>query len=192
MAKLKVRPFKCVKCDRTFSMAAHLARHRNTMHAAKKKKTAKKRRAKHAVRKMRRRVGGPAKRVRQVAAGGAAPLLRQMHAYRNTLLAERAHVASQIDAIDQALAAVGAATRAPVGRPARGRGGAGPRRGSLKFYIDRVLRSFGGAMAVKDVTVAVRKAGFRSKNKTLAKSVGIAMSQMPNVAKVSRGTFRLK
>ena len=35
--------FKCSKCDRTFSMAAHLARHKNTIHAAKtRKKSAKK------------------------------------------------------------------------------------------------------------------------------------------------------
>ena len=35
--------FKCSKCDRSFSMAAHLGRHISTIHAAKtSKKTGKK------------------------------------------------------------------------------------------------------------------------------------------------------
>jgi len=174
-------------------MAAHLARHQNTLHATKaRKRAAKKKRARRGVRKMIRRVGGRAKRARQVAAGGTAPLLRQMQAYRDNLVAERAQVASQIDAIEQALTAMGAARRAPAGRPAPGRRGVGVRRGSLKYYVERVLRAGAGPMAVKDVTAGVRKAGFKSKNKTLAKSVGIAMSQMPKVAKLSRGVFRLK
>jgi uncharacterized C2H2 Zn-finger protein len=190
MAKVAVRKFKCPKCDRTFSMAAHLGRHLNTMHAMKKrKKTAKKKHAKRAARKMVRRA---ARRVRPAAGGAEAPLLRQMQVYRDNLVAEHTRVASRIDALDRALAALGAATRPPAGRPARGPRGVGVRRGSLKYYVDRVLRSSGSAMAVKDVTTAVRKAGYKSKNKTLAKSVGIAMTQMPNVAKVSRGVFRLK
>ncbi len=45
-------------------------------------------------------------------------------------------------------------------------------------------------MTVKDVTTAVRKAGYKSKNKTLDKSVGVALSEMPGVKKVGRGTFR--
>ena len=39
MAKKK---FKCPKCDRSFSMAAHLARHTTTMHATKRKTKTKK------------------------------------------------------------------------------------------------------------------------------------------------------
>jgi hypothetical protein len=115
-----------------------------------------------------------------------------MQVYRSGLVAKHTQVAAQIEAIDRALAALGAAARTPAARPTRGRGGAGLRRGSLKYYVERVLRARGGAMAVKDVAAAVRKAGFKSKNKTLGKSVGIAMTQMPNVRKVSRGVFRLK
>jgi len=33
--------FKCARCKRTFSMAAHLARHRAAMHGAKSKSKAK-------------------------------------------------------------------------------------------------------------------------------------------------------
>ncbi len=34
--------YKCSKCDRSFKMAAHLARHTSSAHGAKKKKVAKK------------------------------------------------------------------------------------------------------------------------------------------------------
>ena len=37
----KRRRFKCAKCDRKFSMAAHLARHMSTIHASKKIKATK-------------------------------------------------------------------------------------------------------------------------------------------------------
>lgn len=47
MAKAVKGKYKCPKCDRTFSMAAHLARHMNSVHASKaKKKAAKKKAAK--------------------------------------------------------------------------------------------------------------------------------------------------
>jgi uncharacterized C2H2 Zn-finger protein len=189
MPKATVRKFKCSRCDRTFSMAAHLARHQNTMHATKARK---KKRAKRAVRKMVRRVGARAKRTRRVAAGGPPPLLRQMHTYRDSLVAEQSRVTEQINAIDRALAALGTPARAPAVKPGPRRRAGRVRRGSLKYYVERVLHAGSGPMAVKDVTIGVRKAGFKSKNKTLAKSVGIAMSQMRNVAKVSRGVFRLK
>jgi hypothetical protein len=189
MAKSRLGRFKCKRCNRTFSMAAHLARHNNTVHAAKgRKKTAKKRIGR---RRTVRGAPGRARRARPAARTGQTPLLQQMHAYRGELVAEHAQVASQIEAIDRALAALGAAPgRAPARRGPRRRGS--HRSGSLKSYVERVLGSHGVPMAVKDVTSAVRKAGFKSKNKTLAKSVGIAMAQMPNVAKVSRGMFRLK
>lgn len=46
-------------------------------------------------------------------------------------------------------------------------------------------------MAVKDVTEGVMKSGFKTKNKTLAKSVGIALTQMPMISKLGRGMFEL-
>ena len=49
----KKRKFKCSKCDRRFSMAAHLARHMNTTHASKKVKATKKKRAAVATRSKR-------------------------------------------------------------------------------------------------------------------------------------------
>lgn len=193
MPKAKVRKFKCSKCDRRFSMAAHLARHQNTVHSAKpRKKVAKRKLAKRIVRKMARRPRRVVKRARRAPRSEATPLLLQMQAYRSDLLAQRAQVVSKIDAIDKALAAMGTTARAPARKPTRGRRGGTTRPGSLKSHIQRVLQGRGGAMAVKDVTAGVLRAGFKTKNKTLAKSVGIALGQMPTVRKVSRGTFRLK
>jgi hypothetical protein len=204
MPKAKVRKFKCSKCDRTFTMAAHLARHQNTVHGAKpKKKTARKKlrrrpAAKRPARKLARRA---AKRPARKPAGRAAqraprrqkaPLLLQMQKYRSDLLQQRAHVESQIDAIDKALAAMGSTVRAPARGHRGGRRGGRTRAGSLKSHIEHVLRTGGRAMAVKDITTGVLKAGFKTKNKTLAKSVGLALAQMPNVRKVSRGMFRCK
>jgi hypothetical protein len=118
--------------------------------------------------------------------------LRNALARLNT---HRSEIDSRIAALNGALRSLGgslgpgisAARAASAGRDGRGRA----RRGSLKHYILRVLQG-GGVMAVKDVTVGVRKSGFRTRNKTLAKSVGTTMASMPEVAKVGRGRFRLK
>ncbi len=122
---------------------------------------------------------------------------------RAALMAERGRVDQALAAIDNAIKALGSA---PAGgwtvaaRPAAaasaapkagGRRKTSFRRGSVKEYITRAL-STGRPMAVKDITNAVKKMGYKSKNKTLAKSVGLACAQMPNIAKVGRGQFRLK
>lgn len=63
-AKKSTGSYKCDKCDRTFSMAAHLARHMSTLHAspaAKAKDASKKKRkgAKKGVAKRAGAVGRP-------------------------------------------------------------------------------------------------------------------------------------
>ncbi len=125
--------------------------------------------------------------------------LRSLQQYRCELLEQRNAIEGQIQALEQALCAMGGRSApARVGRPGPrvpGRRGPAPgqppRPGSLKSHILDVLRGR-GIMAVKDITDAVVKGGYRSKNKTLAKSVGIALTEMKNVAKVGRGRFRLK
>ena len=190
MARAKARKFKCSKCDRTFAMAAHLARHQSTTHGTKsRKKAVRSKAARPTARTMLRRARRGTGRAPQ---SQAAPLLLQMQTYRDNLLAQRAQVSLEIDAIDKALAAMGGAVRAPGRKSIGGRRGGGARAGSLKSYIERVLSAGGGKMAVKDVATAVRKAGFKTRNRTLAKSVGVALSEMSNVRKVSRGTFCLK
>ena len=54
------KKFKCSKCDRSFSMAAHLARHMSTLHASPKARKAKA--AKAAAKKRRSRKSGTQKR----------------------------------------------------------------------------------------------------------------------------------
>jgi hypothetical protein len=121
--------------------------------------------------------------------------------YRAELAAQRGALDVQIQAVDSALAVMGApvaARRAKAGRRGPGRppgrataAGKTFRPGSLKACLANVL-SGGGIMAVKDITAGVLKSGYKSKNKTLAKSVGIALTEMKGVAKVGRGRFRLK
>ena len=43
-----------------------------------------------------------------------------------------------------------------------------------------------------EVAAAVLKAGYKSRSKTLAKSVGVALRTMPGVKKIGRGVFRAK
>ncbi len=127
---------------------------------------------------------------------GASPALATLQTYRQELIAQQTQLATQIQAVDQALAAMGGAAgvrfSTTVGGARRGRpAGGGPRPGSLKSYITEVLGR-GQEMAVKDITSAVMQAGYATRNKTLAKSVGIALTEMSNVQKMGRGRFRLK
>ncbi|MBN2446493.1 MAG: hypothetical protein JXO22_07205 [Phycisphaerae bacterium] len=122
--------------------------------------------------------------------------LQNLRGALEALLAERARLDGQIAAVEGAMSAIGTPGAAVV-HPHRAVAGSkgrrgGHRAGSLKEFLENVLRASGGVMAVKDITEAVIKAGYKSKNKTLAKSVGIALTQMRNVGKVGRGRFRLK
>lgn len=94
---VKRRRFKCGKCGRLFSMAAHLARHLNATHASK---TSVKRRQKKVVRR------GRATVTQQTVARDAAPVIRGLRSYRAHLVARRAELDSQLSAIDDALAAM--------------------------------------------------------------------------------------
>jgi len=118
-----------------------------------------------------------------------------MSAYRKSLVAQRATLDAQIAEIDSALRTMGAgalpaAAGVAVAAPAR-RGGRAPRKGSMKEFITAVLGQ-GGVWAVKDVSEAIVKAGYKSRNQTLAKSVGIALAEMPQAKKIGRGRYQLK
>lgn len=117
-----------------------------------------------------------------------AGVVQNLQSAHRSLLADRVTLDARIKALESALVAMNAAPSAAGVR--RGGGTAGFRKGSLKEYIHRVM-SGGGPMAVKDVTDGVTKAGFKTKNKTLAKSVGIALTQMPMVSKLGRGMFQM-
>ncbi len=53
------KTFKCAKCNRSFKMAAHLARHNSAAHASGKKKTTAKKAKKRAKRRRMKRAGRP-------------------------------------------------------------------------------------------------------------------------------------
>ncbi|MFH1747776.1 MAG: hypothetical protein ABIG44_12130 [Planctomycetota bacterium] len=115
---------------------------------------------------------------------------------RDELMAQRQTLDAQISALDNAMATMG--TGQPSGTAAHlmlhrgGASGGGRRAGSLKVYINKVMTGHKGTMAVKDIAAGVLRAGYKTKNKTLAKSVGIALTQMPEAIRVGRGQFRLK
>ncbi len=190
----KTGRFKCSKCDRSFKMAAHLGRHMSTIHAAKARtKSARKKAAKRGIQRRVRRRKAARTSPRRPAMGAAASVLSQLRRYRSQLADRQAALSSQIDAIDEALAALGGRYGASQVGTTRGRQPvAGPRAGSLKDFVGRVLRARRGPMSVKDVTAGVLKAGLKTKNKTLAKSVGVALADMPGVVKVGRGQYRLR
>jgi hypothetical protein len=132
---------------------------------------------------------------------GMTTALGSLQDYRAELAAQRAALGIQIQTIDSALAVMGAPVAARRAKPPRRGPGRPPGRataagkvfrpGSLKACLANVLRG-GGILAVKDITAGVLKSGYKSKNKTLAKSVGVALTEMKGVAKVGRGRFRLK
>ncbi len=151
----------------------------NTLHASTKAKAAQK--------KKRAAVATRAKRGAGSNLGG---VLGSLKAYRDRLADQRNEIDNQMQAIDAALAALGAGTAKPV--VARRRLGKGPRGGSLKEYIARVLRGLVRGKSVKDIAAAVKKAGYKSKSKTLDHAVSKALADMKNVIRVGRGVYRLK
>jgi hypothetical protein len=181
----KTGKFKCAACDRTFSMAAHLGRHKSTMHAAKKLPT------RRAVRVKSRRPERPQAQLGQVLPVDVADVAAQTRAYRDQLAAQRVELDTQLVAIDNAMAMLGGAVGVATRRVTKHRRG-GKRPGSLKDFIVRVLRGRVRPMSVMDITAAVRKAGYATKNRTLDKSVGNALADLPEIARVARGQYRLR
>ena len=93
------KKFRCSRCKRTFSMAAHLARHKNAMHGKKSgKKAAKKKKTRKS--KGKRKVGRPKGRL------SAAGLRSSMRSYLSDLTRRRAGLDGEIAAIETALNAL--------------------------------------------------------------------------------------
>ena len=175
--------FKCSACGRSFGMAAHLGRHMSTVHARKGKRVIPGARTKgvwESVGTLRSK------------GGGIAAVVGGIQRYCAELAAQCAALGSRIAVVNQALAFLGAGTPVRKASPGKGRRRAAYRPGSLKAHIQKVLQVHGRPLAVKDVTAAVRKAGYKSKNKTLDKSVGVALADMRSVVKIGRGMFQLK
>ena len=104
--------FKCSKCDRSFSMAAHLARHMNSTHASPQKKAAAKRKRKAKRPKVAKKVkkAKRTKKAKRKAAGrpkgaGARLGLRNMTLEQliNVIAAARAEARRKIIAFQKAM-----------------------------------------------------------------------------------------
>lgn len=119
--------------------------------------------------------------------GAGASALGSLTKLRASLISERDGLDRRIAALNNAISAFGGGGA----RTAGARSGGGPRRGSLKEFILKAMAG-GKSHYVKDITSSVVKSGYKSKNKTLAKSVGIALAELVasgHVSKRGRGEF---
>jgi len=121
-------------------------------------------------------------------------LASDMKTYHQSLLAERNAIEQRIEAVGEAITAMGMqapAVAATKRGPKRARAAvAGTRPGSLKAYIGEVLSKTGGPVSVKDITQGVVRAGYKTKSKTLGNQVSAAIAEM-NVKKVGRGLYQV-
>jgi len=180
--------FRCPKCDRVFSMAAHLARHANTMHG----RVGRSKKAKAGG--MRGRPG----RFQTTAQGvevngeGAIRVLREMEAYRDTLIFRRSTIEHQIAGIENAMSAMGTVTVAAPTAKRRGRPvGTGGRAGSLKDMIVKVLRQRSKPLTPQEIADGVVTAGYKTSSKNLTKAVSNALPGLKLVRKVDRGLYQV-
>lgn len=150
---------------------------------------------------------------------GAARLVGDLRAYHSQLVQQRAALDTEVDAITEALSAMGGAPAAgggvrrgpgrPPGKrgPGRPPGKRGPGRppgksstarkgtskahrpGSLKDCIMKVLGQSSGSVAVKDISKRLKNAGYKTKSKSLGNQVTMALREMPGVSKVGRGQY---
>ncbi len=83
----KRRTLKCSKCDRRFSMAAHLARHMNTIHKKKRAASAKRKpgRPKGTAKKQVQRTRAKRVVARRSREHGVSRIFADLRAYRNEL-----------------------------------------------------------------------------------------------------------
>lgn len=178
----KQKPFACHRCGRRFSMAAHLARH-SRVHGAKRPTS--KRRA------TARSAKAPASRN-----GPFTTLISSLQDSHRALVAERDSLSGQIAALESAMSAISGSGSVRGGKAAPrevGNGSAAEfRTGSLKDYVHRVLSKSPTPLPVSEIAAAVVRSGFKSKNKTLSTTVGIALADMPGVRRVERGVYGLQ
>lgn len=188
--------FKCSKCDRSFKMAAHLARHQRSHGGGRKSPIA----SKGIKRGPGRPKGSRNTRPSTMMSTGSGPahLLSQMQAYCSDLFAQRATLDTQIAKIEDALSTLGGAmpagraigTRRGPGRPKGSmRSTGGPRPGTLKDVIVRVLSQRSSPLAPKDIADSVIRAGYKTKTKDLSKTVSNTLPTMKNVKRVDRGLY---
>ncbi len=195
---------RCSKCERKFSMPAHLGRHMKAIHGSKGRTKSFRKTASSAKRPVGRpRAAGvkSARRpkvrygvIRKSAAEATFVLLGDMQTYHDNLLSQRMSLDSQIDRLATAMTALSGAPKAVstykktrMGRPK----GSGGREGSLKNFIVRVLRQHTKPMRPSDIGARVVKAGFKTKAKDITKAVSNTIPELKNVKRVGFGLYKL-
>jgi len=123
-------------------------------------------------------------------------LVANLRSAHSGLILQRTTVDSQITAIENALRALQVSPGGGrISRAARGAGKGGGRRGirpgSLTDRVQKILASNPEPMRVMEITAAVRRGGFKTKNKTLDKSVGITLRNLPGIVRAGRGLYSL-
>ena len=193
------RRLKCPKCDRTFSMAAHLARHTSTAHATGARKALAKKRVTRGTAKTGRGPGRPKGSTtaglgrRPTLGEGPAQLVSGMQDYYSALMSKRQELDAEITALNTAIAAmsgIGATVTTRLGRTPAKSGRRGMREGSLKSYIVKVVGQRSTAMSPSDIATRITQAGYKSKAKDLTKAVSNALPGVPGVKKVGFGMCR--
>ena len=202
------KSLKCPKCDRTFSMPAHLARHTSTIHGVRARpKAAGKRRPKVTTRGRAGRPKTPARRgvgrPKFTVGEAATRLMAEMQAYHSELLGQRATLDGELAGLATAMNVMGGTvkgaapkkTRRPRRASPAARRGRTPgrriREGSLTDYVVKVLRQTAKPMSPGDISNEVVKAGYRSAAKDLAKAVSNTLAKVKQVKRVERGMYRL-
>ena len=177
------KKFHCRLCKRSFSMAAYLGRHMNTMHGGGQR-----------ARKVVARFNGPGGKRRSsqaVSSDGCAHLVATLEAYCQELKAQSLAIEAQMRAATQAIEALSGFRRV---NSASQKGPAlhAERPSSLKQYIVRVLSEAGQPLGPRDIGLNVRRAGYRTKAKDLTKAVGNALPELKNIKKVGYGQYGLR
>lgn len=114
--------------------------------------------------------------------------LREGH---RRLTMQREAIDAQLAAIDAARAAFETGGGALTGTAASP-SAAAYNPGSLKQHIEQVLSRAGRPLRLMEITEAVRRSGFKTRNKTLDKSIGISLGEMRTVKRIGRGVYRVR
>ena len=140
---MAVKPHKCTACGKSFSMAAHWARHRNSAHNAKRAGRPPRRGATNGASFNGNGMSFAHDVVGQAHSAKAGLVMDELNALRNDLLAQREAIEEEIVRVDDALGIMGessavlapstsrparAARTATRGRPGRPAGKRGPGR----------------------------------------------------------------
>ncbi len=189
------KKFKCPKCSRTFSMKAHLARHMNAIHSKPgSRKAGVKKRVKRKVTKKRARRVTRAVSLSAPTGNEGAKVFADMQTYHAGLIEARQSLDGQIGAIVEAMKVMGGTTvtrrKRKPGPKARKTTREG-RPGSLRDVVTKVMRSRRAAMTPRALSVAVVKAGYKTKAKNLTKAISNMLPKMKTAKKVGHGLYRM-